>query len=221
MMSVERVFIVGDIHGCLDMLERLLDKIDWNPDCGDRLIFLGDYIDRGENSKGVLDLLVDISARSPFVQFLIGNHEHIFLEYLNTGKISTFLLNGGDATLESYRRDESSEGGVEIPHDHIAFLRSLEHWIELEDYYVVHAGFRPGIDLEKQAFEDLIWIRDAFIFSNYDFGKKIVFGHTPFHEPLLEKNKIGLDTGAVYGNKLTCLELPAFRFHFVESRPTI
>ena len=215
-MSVERIFIVGDIHGCLGMLERLLDKIDWYPD-GDRLIFLGDYIDRGENSKGVLDLLLDISARAPFAQFLVGNHENIFLEYLDTGKISTFILNGGDATLESYRRAGFSDGGVDIPRDHISFLRSLEHWIELEPYYVVHAGFRPGIDLERQAFEDLIWIRDAFIFSDYDFGKKVIFGHTPFSEPLLMENKIGLDTGAVYGNKLTCLELPAFRFHFAQS----
>lgn len=216
MMGVDKIYIIGDIHGCLEMLERLLDKIDWNP-TNDRLIFLGDYIDRGKNSKGVIDLLLEISKSSSLVQFLIGNHENIFLEYLNTGRIMGFILNGGDATLESYRTAESSGGGVDIPPEHVAFLRSLEHWIELDDYYVVHAGFRPGVDLERQSFEDLIWIRNAFIFSDYDFGKKVIFGHTPFSKPLLMENKIGLDTGAVYGNKLTCLELPALKFHFVEA----
>jgi serine/threonine protein phosphatase 1 len=81
----------------------------------------------------------------------------------------------------------------------------------------VHAGFRPGVPLPEQTFEDLIWIRDPFIFSPYNFGKRVIFGHTPFSEPLILENKIGLDTGAVYGNKLTCLELPAFEFHFVEA----
>jgi len=216
MMDVDKTYIIGDVHGCLEMLKRLLDKIDWNP-ANDRLIFLGDYIDRGKNSKGVLDLLLEISKSSSLVQFLIGNHENIFLEYLNTGRIMGFILNGGDATLESYRTAESSGSEVDIPQEHIAFLRSLEHWIELDDYYVVHAGFRPGVDLERQSFEDLIWIRNAFIFSDYDFGKKVIFGHTPFYKPLLMENKIGLDTGAVYGNKLTCLELPAVKFHFVEA----
>lgn len=216
MMSVDKIYIIGDIHGCLEMLKRLLDKIGWDP-AHDRLIFLGDYIDRGENSRGVLDLLLEISRTSSLVQFLIGNHENIFLEYLNTGHIMGFLLNGGDATLESYRTAESSGAGVDIPLEHIAFLRSLERWIELDDYYVVHAGFRPGVDLERQSLEDLIWIRDSFIFSDYNFGKKVIFGHTPFSKPLLMENKIGLDTGAVYGNKLTCLELPAFQFHSVEA----
>lgn len=216
MMGVDRTYIIGDVHGCLEMLERLLDKIDWNP-ANERLIFLGDYIDRGKNSKGVLDLLLEISKSSSLVQFLIGNHENIFLEYLNTGRIMGFILNGGDATLASYRTAESCGSGVDIPQEHIAFLRSLEHWVELDDYYVVHAGFRPGVDLERQSFEDLIWIRNTFIFSDYDFGKKVIFGHTPFYKPLLMENKIGLDTGAVYGNKLTCLELPAVKFHFVEA----
>lgn len=215
-MGIEKTYIVGDIHGCLEMLERLLDKIAWSPE-NDRLIFLGDYIDRGDNSKGVIDLLLEISGSSSLVQCLIGNHEHSFLEYLNTGRIMGFILNGGDATLESYRAPESAGGGVDIPQEHINFLRSLEHWIELDDYYVVHAGFRPGVDLARQSLEDLIWIRDTFIFSDYDFGKKVIFGHTPFSKPLLMENKIGLDTGAVYGNKLTCLELPAFKFHFVEA----
>ena len=90
--------------------------------------------------------------------------------------------------------------------------------MELRDYYVVHAGFRPGVDLEHQTEEDMIWIREPFLSSGYDFGKKVIFGHTPFSKPLVMDNKIGLDTGAVYGNRLTCIELPAERFYFVNSK---
>ena len=216
MKSAGKIFIIGDIHGCLGPLMRMLDRIEWRPET-DGLIFLGDYIDRGEDSKGVVDLVMKTAQRFPSVQCLIGNHESIFLDYLNTGNITTFLLNGGEATLRSYRRGRSFRDGIEIPSKHVAFLKSLKHWIELDDYYVVHAGFRPGVPLEEQAFEDLVWIRDPFIFSDYDFGKRVIFGHTPFSEPLLMENKIGLDTGAVYGNKLTCLELPALQFHFVEA----
>lgn len=216
MMNSEKTFIIGDIHGCLGMLERLLQKIPWRAE-RDRLIFLGDYVDRGEDSRGVIDLLLQIAAASSRVNFLIGNHESIFLDYLTTGNITPFLLNGGHRTLESYRTGAAKRGKVEIPEEHISFLKDLEQWIELDDYYVVHAGFRPGVSPERQGLDDLIWIRDIFIFSDYDFGKKVIFGHTPFSEPLLMENKIGLDTGAVYGNKLTCLELPAFHFHFVEA----
>ena len=99
----------------------------------------------------------------------------------------------------------------------MAFLKSLRPWVELEEYYVVHAGMQPGVEIERQSLEDLVWIREPFIFSDYDFGKRVIFGHTPFSEPLVLKNKIGLDTGAVYGNRLTCLELPSFVFHQVEA----
>ena len=216
MKNADRIFIIGDIHGCLDPLTRMLDRIKWRPE-RDGLIFLGDYVDRGENSKGVIDLVMKIARLSPSVQCLMGNHESIFLEYLDTGNMTTFLFNGGEATLRSYRRGQSIRDGIEIPEDHVVFMRALKHWIELDDYYVVHAGFRPGVPLDEQAFKDLVWIRDPFIFSDYDFGKRVIFGHTPFPEPLVMENKIGLDTGAVYGNKLTCLELPDLQFHFVEA----
>ncbi len=211
MMEGERAFIIGDIHGCLGMLNRLMDTIDWRPD-RDRLIFLGDYIDRGTDSKGVVDFVLVLLKQSPFVQCLLGNHESGFLDFLSGGDIKTFLINGGETTLKSYQRD----GEILIPPDHISFYQSLRPWIELEDHYVVHAGFRPGVKIDDQSLEDLIWIRDPFIYSDYDFGKKVIFGHTPFYEPLVTHNKIGLDTGAVYGNRLTCLELPQMKFHSVE-----
>jgi serine/threonine protein phosphatase 1 len=214
-MKDERIFIVGDIHGCLGMLKRLMDKIDWRPD-KDRLIFLGDYIDRGEDSRGVIDFILQISSRSKGVECVLGNHETIFLDFLSGQDMKTFLANGGAPTLESYRRRGWDEGAL-IPSEHLTFLKSLRPWIELEDYYVVHAGLRPGIEIKGQELEDLVWIRDPFIYSDHDFGKRVIFGHTPFSEPLVMANKIGLDTGAVYGNRLTCLELPSFTFHFVEA----
>lgn len=216
MMERKRVFVVGDIHGCLNMLKRLMDGIDWRPE-EDGLIFIGDYIDRGEDSKGVIDYILDISRLSPFVECLMGNHESILLDFLEGRDFTTFLLNGGATTLNSYRLYHPTGTGSLIPESHLSFLKSLRSWIELDDYYVVHAGFRPGVELGAQSREDLLWIRDSFIFSDYDFGKKVIFGHTPFSEPLIMENKIGLDTGAVYGNKLTCLELPSLRFHSVEA----
>ena len=214
MIENERIFIVGDIHGCLDMFKRLMDRIDWHPD-SDALIFLGDYIDRGKDSKGVVDYILAILKDSPYVYCLMGNHEKIFLNFLDGGDLSNFFLNGGDKTLSSYGVEHEWKMDALVPVEHLSFMKSLLPWVELKDYYVVHAGFRPGVPVDNQTIEDLIWIRDPFLHSEYDFGKRVIFGHTPFPEPLIMENKIGLDTGAVYGNKLTCLELPAFKFHFV------
>jgi serine/threonine protein phosphatase 1 len=147
----------------------------------------------------------------------MGNHERILLDFMDGKDMNTFFLNGGVATLNSYRSEQQKYGGFLIPDDHLAFFRSLKLLIELEDYYVVHAGLRPGVPIESQNPEDLLWIRDSFLFSNYYFGKRVIFGHTPFAQPLIMENKIGLDTGAVYGNRLTCLELPSLKFHFVEA----
>jgi serine/threonine protein phosphatase 1 len=215
-MESERLFVIGDIHGCLDPLKRMMDKIDWRPE-EDGLIFLGDYIDRGENSRGVVEYIIEISNASPLVQCLMGNHENILLDFLSSGDPRLLLLNGGMTTLESYQAEEKGEKEALIPPEHEAFFENLYLYIELDDYYVVHAGFRPGVEIDKQATEDLIWIREPFIFSDYDFGKKVIFGHTPLAEPLVMDNKIGLDTGAVYGNRLTCLEIPRMKFYSVEA----
>jgi serine/threonine protein phosphatase 1 len=216
MTEKEKIFIVGDIHGCLGMLQRLMQRIPWRPDV-DRLIFLGDYIDRGEDSRGVIEAVMEISRTSERVDCLLGNHEKILLDFIEGRDVTTFFLNGGTSTLNSYRPFQQHYGEPLIPAAHVAFLKSLKTWIELDDYYVVHAGFRPGVELKNQSQEDLLWIRDSFIFSNYRFNKRVIFGHTPFAQPLVMGNKIGLDTGAVYGNKLTCLELPSLKFHFVEA----
>jgi len=215
-MTTKRTFIIGDIHGCLDMLKKLMDKIAWSPD-NDRLIFLGDYIDRGENPKGVVDYILDLTGRSSLVECLKGNHEAMLLDFLTGRDRFMFIINGGWKTLESYGMYESSEDDSAISSEHRGFYESLKLYVELEDYYVVHAGFKPGLDIKKQTEDEMLWIRKSFVSSDFDFGKKIIFGHTPFKEPLIMHNKIGLDTGAVYGNKLTCLQLPEMKFHSVEA----
>ncbi len=210
-MGVEKTFIIGDVHGCCRLLERLIERIEWEPE-NHRLIFLGDYIDRGEDPKGAIDLIIDLRERSGSVDCLMGNHESLFIHYLNTGDPRLFLANGGKTTLESYGIHENTTAVPRIPGKHLDFLRSLKLYVELDEYLAVHAGLRPGVALVDQTPEDLLWIRERFIQSDCDFGRIVVFGHTPFREPLVESNKIGLDTGAVYGNKLTCMELPSREF---------
>lgn len=206
----QQAFIIGDIHGCDVLLEKLMQEIAWDPET-QRLIFLGDYIDRGPDPKRVVDLILELSERGT-VDCLMGNHEGLFIHFLSTGDPRFLLSNGGETTFRSY----GIEDGIEvcesamslIPAAHLDFYRSLQLFIELEDYVIVHAGLRPGVPLAEQSREDLLWIREPFLHSDYDFGKIVVFGHTPFWKPLIMDNKIGLDTGAVYGNRLTCLELP-------------
>lgn len=212
----ERVFVIGDIHGCLSTLKRLIDKIPWDPK-NDRLIFIGDYIDRGEDPKGVVDFILSLKKESSKIECILGNHEVMFLDYLKGRNRDLYLLNGGTTTLASYRADRKNKEDPLVPESHLSFFSNLKSYIELEDYYIVHAGFRPGKRIEDQSLEDMIWIRYEFIDSDYDFGKKVIFGHTPFREPFVTKTKIGIDTGAVYGNKLTCLQLPDEIFYFEKS----
>ena len=214
-MIEEKIFVIGDVHGCLEMLQRLIDKIEWNP-ASDRLIFIGDYIDRGENSKGVIDFILKLKEDSTFIQCLIGNHEQMFIDYLSGVDSQSSLLNGGLTTLRSYEGIRRGKDDPLIPPSHLDFFSSLLTMIELEHYYIVHAGFQPHIEIEDQSLNDMIWIREEFIYSDYDFGKLVIFGHTPFNSPLIMKNKIGIDTGAVFGNYLTCLELPEEKFHSVK-----
>jgi len=143
----------------------------------------------------------------------MGNHEELFLSYINNDDDRDFFLNGGVNTLSSYLTGD----GIHIDPEHVSFFKSLSIMIELDDYYIVHAGLRPGVAIKDQATRDKLWIREPFIFSDYDFGKRVIFGHTPFASPLIMGNKIGLDTGAVYGNSLTCLEIPDIKFHSIEA----
>ena len=214
---MERAFVIGDIHGSIDKLENLFNKIpvDWTKDL---FIFLGDYIDRGPDPKAVVQFLIELRLRHPenFI-FLKGNHEVMFMDFLQGKDISpAFLQFGGKNTLKSYGLDSSDFGkGTDlISPSHLEFLLNLRISHQFGPFFMVHAGVRPKVPLALQREEDMLWIRDEFIRSNFEWGKRIIFGHTVFEVPLIQKNKIGIDTGAVYGGRLTCLILPVVDFIF-------
>lgn len=198
-----RLLAVGDIHGCLEQLRALMARV--APTQNDQVVFLGDYVDRGPDSRGVLDFLRDFGRSFPHSVFLKGNHEAMFLDFLSGRDRLSFLANGGQQTLESY-------GGDEIPADHLRFLDNLRLYHETADFIFVHAGMRPGLPPARQTEEDLLWIRNEFLNSNYNWGKTVVFGHTPqSNGPLLQPGRMGLDTGAVYGRALTCCDVESGR----------
>jgi serine/threonine protein phosphatase 1 len=130
-MDEEKVFVVGDIHSRLHMLERLMDTIPWHPH-HDRLVFIGDYIDRGEGPKGVVDYILALRGSSASVHCLVGNHEVMLLDYLKGRGQEQYFLNGGWRTVESYQGADS-EQEIEVPPEHMAFCESLEPFIELDD----------------------------------------------------------------------------------------
>jgi serine/threonine protein phosphatase 1 len=212
-----KIFAIGDIHGCISKLDKMMAQL--NIDArNDTLVFIGDYIDRGSDPKGVVDSILDIRKRIKNVVCLLGNHEQMFLNYyLEHKDEDLFMHNGGMSTMISYGVNPSGREKLTIPNDHMEFFITLLLSYETDDYIFVHAGLRPGIPIQRQNFEDLLWIRYDFINSPYDFKKIVIFGHTPlsFTTPLIDKNKIGLDTGAVYGGKLTCIELPEMKIHQV------
>lgn len=208
-----RCYVVGDIHGCLDELVCLLETLPLA--LADRLIFLGDYIDRGADSKGVVSYLIEWEKKGKQEMiFLKGNHEDMFLSYMGlAGRYGEmFLFNGGGATLASYGVFPGNVAPEDIlsavSQEHIAFFQELRMYYLLEDYLCVHAGIHPSRPLGQQVEEELLWIRDEFILNPHPLPYTVLFGHTPqrevfFHLPY----KIGLDTGLVYGNRLSCLEV--------------
>jgi serine/threonine protein phosphatase 1 len=212
-MSAE-IYAIGDLHGHLEALERLLDQI--QPDLTqERLVFMGDYIDRGPQPKGVVDYVLRLKNSAPPDQVIClkGNHETMFLNFLKGEDRQLFLLNGGLSTLKDYwGREWDQLEELVLPPDHERFYRELRLYYDTPRYIFVHGGLRPGVPLEDQEEEDLLWIRGEFITALDDFGRLVVFGHTPFRQPLILPNKIGIDTGAVYGNALTCLKLPQEEF---------
>ncbi len=212
-----RIFVIGDIHGCIDKLENLMAKlpINW---AKDNILFLGDYIDRGAQPKDVVQFIIELKkTHGEKVICLKGNHEEMFLDFLNGGELSEpFLSYGGDKTLLSYNLSASDKGaGREaISPSHFDFFSNLKINYSTDRFFMVHAGVKPNVPLSLQKEEDMLWIRDKFIRSRFDWGKRIIFGHTVFETPLIQENKIGIDTGAVYGGMLTCLVIPEVDFIF-------
>lgn len=191
--------VIGDIHGCLEPVQRLLDKV--RPRAEDALVFVGDYIDRGPQSRQVVDFLLALPLQCTF---LMGNHEQMLLRFLAGEGEEHFLSNGGEATLVSYGGDPQ-----DIPASHLRFFHTLKQTYETPEFLVVHAGIRPMVPIEAQDPHDLVWIRHEFFDFVGTFPKPVIFGHTPLRRVMLAADRIGIDTGCVYGNKLTCLTLPS------------
>lgn len=215
----ERAYVIGDIHGRTDLLDRVHAAID-EDSCrltGSAIeIYLGDYVDRGPDSAGVLDRLIERARRRPAVH-IRGNHEVMFEEFLAGGvDPEEWRPVGGLETLLSYGVDV--RGLTRAPRDrwvaatrplvpeaHVEFLASLSDSLLLGGYFFTHAGIRPGVRLEDQVPDDLQWVRDVFLGDDRDHGAVIVHGHTPSMDPEFLPNRINLDTGAYMTGRLTCL----------------
>ncbi|MDZ7627067.1 MAG: metallophosphoesterase family protein [Parvularculaceae bacterium] len=227
----ERLYAVGDIHGCAGLLTQLLVKID--ADSGDhkrRLVFLGDYVDRGEDSKAVIDTLLSIRSRAPETIFLRGNHEQAVLDFLEApDRNEDWLHWGGDKTLESYGIEniwQQSPAALaqalahRMPDAHLAFLKSLDLWRVLGDYAFVHAGFKPGVAMADQSEQDCLWIRAEFHNAPVEGRPKevVVHGHHPVKKPLDLGWRIAVDTGAVWSDALTAVVLDGSARRFISTR---
>lgn len=200
--------VIGDIHGCHTSLTLLLHKVLHR---ADTLVFLGDYVDRGSHSKEVVATVLSLQQTHGRVITLMGNHDFLFLQYLTGQDDPLFLEVGGRQTLASYGLSPSTprdEIVRIVPPAHLAFFRSLPLFWEDPHAIYVHAGLQPDRHLSQQTQQWCLWAREQFIHTAYDFGKPVVFGHTVFKDPLLTSDRMGIDTGAVFGGRLTALLLP-------------
>ncbi len=208
-------YIIGDIHGCIDKITSLYEKIKRKISTDDTIIFLGDYIDRGPDSFTVIEFLLSLAESHPTV-FLKGNHESMFLQYVQGGgNEDIYFYNGGRRTINSYTRQF---GSFHVPARHMDFYLGLKLYFEGDNFIAVHGGLNPKIDIiERQIDEEILWIRDTFFRAEKRWGKTVIFGHTPtiYFTPGRfqlyfddRRNIIGIDTGAVFGGLLSCLRWP-------------
>ena len=244
---MSKLFAIGDIHGCYTELMLLFEKLPLDPN-KDQVVFLGDYIDRGPNSDKVVEQLVRWKKAYPHWVFLYGNHEDIFYDFLiRNGALyglGNWFANGGKVTYGNYgghfgkkEWNKKLEKVVweaprppEFPQEHLDFLfKELPFTYETDKYFFVHGGVIPEASLEdsKHYWKTLLWARDGFIDSDWDWGKKIIFGHTPaykkewgeFGQPIIMKNKIGLDGACCPSacKNLIAVELPTEKFYLQEN----
>lgn len=233
-----RVYAVGDVHGRMDLLARLLQHIE--EDCRQTeavrkvVVFLGDYVDRGPDSRAVVERLMagpPISgplARAEWV-CLKGNHEEYMVRFLTESSVgAAWCLSGGLATVRSYVGDHTEILASDylalqlalsraLPPAHLRFLSRLRLSHVEGDYAFVHAGIRPGVPLDQQDPTDLLWIRDDFLYDSTPQDKMVVHGHTPSTLPEIRPNRIGIDTGAYRSGQLTCLVLEGSERRFLVS----
>jgi serine/threonine protein phosphatase 1 len=226
-----RLYIIGDIHGRSDLLDRVVDQINRDIEkFGTReclTVTLGDYIDRGPDSRGVLDRL----SKNPFPTRFIalkGNHEALFETFLQHPSVAEQWRHlGGLETLHSYgivvndlmlgRGFEEAARALHtaVPKKHLDFLSSLKNCISIGGYFLCHAGVRPGVPLDRQNIDDLLWIRDEFLNSELTYEKMIIHGHSPNEWPEVKPNRVNIDTGAFATGRLTCLVIDGDRRRFL------
>jgi serine/threonine protein phosphatase 1 len=231
-----RIYAVGDVHGRVDLLRKLQKLLLEDAQAAAEVtrkivVYLGDYIDRGQQSREVLDLLIGEPLPSFQSIFLQGNHEAAMLEFLEDASAGpSWFSVGGDATALSYNTAIPREfSGDErfasirlallgnLPAEHLTFLRALKLMFIAGDYVFVHAGLRPGVPLRAQASRDLLWIRDSFLSHGGPFEKVVVHGHSLSHKPEVRDNRIGIDTGAYATNILTALVLERESSRFIDT----
>ena len=224
-----RIYAIGDIHGCARQLANLHDLIAADraerPVASCLLLHIGDYVDRGADTAGVIERLVNgCPIQGMDMVNLMGNHESTMLEALSGERAAgtDWLFAGGRAALTSYGIDPDGprdQWASLIPQAHQAFLRSLTLMHREGGYAFIHAGVRPGTPLEDQTKDDLLRSRQPFLYSDADFGAVVVHGHTPVKTPVVRHNRIAIDTGAVFGGKLTCVVLEAGTLGFLTADP--
>lgn len=217
-----RVYAIGDVHGCREQMVSLLAAIAHHKEGFEgttHLVFLGDIVDRGPDSSGVIEHLTHAELPADKVTFIMGNHEEIMLDCYDAQgtRYEPWLRFGGVATMASYgvSRENILSGKVDlsammksnVPKRHIAFLRSFEDTLTIGDYLFVHAGIRPGIKFEDQSPKDLRWITREFLNSKADHGATVVHGHTISPKIVIRKNRIGVDTGCYKSGILSALVL--------------
>lgn len=235
----QRVYAVGDIHGRADLFTAMIDAIDQDDarlDCtpvpaATTVVLLGDLIDRGPDSAGVLALAQHWQKRRS-LRILSGNHEDMLLESLiDVDTLRAYLRHGGYETMLSFGVDPDAYSAAafpdlqalmvrHIPASIIAFIRSFEPQIAIGDYLFVHAGIRPGVAHEDQVRSDLLWIREPFLSHGGDLGAVVVHGHTISEEPIIRDHRIGIDTGAYASGILTAIGLEGDRRWLIEAIET-
>ena len=216
-----RVYAIGDIHGQLDLLRAAHRRIEADGGTDARIVHLGDLVDRGPDSRGVIDLLIDGQARGRDWIVIKGNHDRLFSQFLTDpdwidpglAQASHWVEHpglGAAATLASYGLDADQPRAAlhgaalrAVPRDHARWLAGLPPWHLHPRALFVHAGVRPGVDLQHQAEQDSLWIRRDFLDSAVDHGPLVVHGHTSVRQPEHHGNRLNLDTGAAYGGPLT------------------
>jgi serine/threonine protein phosphatase 1 len=227
-----RLYIIGDVHGRADLLDQMVDRIrddlaSYGDDVESLTVTLGDYVDRGPNSRGVLERLAENPFPTPYVG-IKGNHEALLESFLKDPSVAHHWRRlGGLETLHSYGvpidglmvgkgYDNAARAlRAAMPQTHLRFLADLEPFVTIGKYFLCHAGVRPGVPLDKQNNEDLMWIRDEFLNSRVMFEKLIIHGHTPNEWPEVFQNRVNLDTGAFATGRLTCLVIDGDQARFL------